>query len=155
MKLIDFMDQDMIFDGVKADDKPTLLASLAERVAERYPDVSPEALRRKLTEREEAGSTGIGRGVAIPHATIEGLPRTVCMLICIPNGMHFDAIDKLPVRLIFLLVSPPGETGLHVKLLARIARLVKREDFLNTVAASCSAEALYKLIAQEDSRHVE
>ena len=155
MKLIDYMDQGLIYADFNAKDKPSLLAALADLVSERFPKVSRDELYQKLNQREAAGSTGIGRGVAIPHATIEGLPKTVCMLICVQKGIPFDAIDQQPVRLIFLLVSPPGETGLHIKLLARIARLVKREDFLNTVAESCSPEALYKLIAQEDNRHVE
>ena len=155
MKLSDYMDQELIYVDFHADDKPRLLATLADLVSRRFPEVSRDALHQKLSRREEAGSTGIGRGVAIPHATIAGLPKTLCMLLCSQKEIPFDAIDHQPVRLIFLLVSPPGETGLHIKLLARIARLVKNEEFLNTVATSCSSEELHRLIAEEDNRHVE
>jgi PTS system nitrogen regulatory IIA component len=155
MKLIDFLNQDLIFTGLAANDKSALLALLADRVAERYPDVSPGELQRKLTEREEAGSTGIGYGVAVPHATIEGLPKTVCMLACTANGIDFDAIDHRPVRMVFLLVSPPGETGLHIKLLARIARLVKSGEILKAASQSMPPSEVYDLIAREDGRHVE
>lgn len=155
MKLADYMDQELIYTNFNADDKPGLLGAIADLISERFPEVNREELYEKLNQREAAGSTGIGRGVAIPHATVDGLSKTVCMLICNPSGIPFDSIDQLPVRLIFLLLSPPGEIGLHIKLLARIARLVKREEFLNAVAASCSPEELYKLIAQEDNRHVE
>ena len=155
MKLIDFLNQDLIFTGLEANDKSGLLALLADRVAERCPDVSPDELQRKLTEREEAGSTGIGFGVAVPHATVDGLPKTVCMLACTANGIDFDAIDHRPVRMVFLLVSPPGETGLHIKLLARIARLVKSGEILKAASQSMPPSEVYDLIAREDGRHVE
>ena len=155
MKLINYLDQNLIFVGVKADDKAGLLALLARRVADRYPDVSPDELRRKLIEREQAGSTGIGFGVAVPHATVEGLPQTVCMLACTTEGLDFDAIDHRPVRMVFLLVSPPGETGLHIKLLARIARLIKSGGILKAASPSMPPKEVYELIAREDTRHVE
>ena len=155
MKLTDYMDQGLIYADFNAEDKAGLLGALAALVSERFPQVSHDELRQKLSQREAAGSTGIGHGVAIPHATIEGLPGTLCMLICIRKGIRFDAIDQQPVHLIFLLVSPPGEIGLHIKLLARIARLIKNEQFLNAVATSCDAKELHRLIAEEDNRHVE
>jgi len=155
MKLVNYLDQNLIFVGVKADDKAGLLALLARQVADRYPDVSPDELCRKLIEREEAGSTGIGFGVAVPHATVIGLPKTVCMLACTTEGIDFDAIDHRPVRMVFLLVSPPGETGLHIKLLARIARLIKSGGILAAAAPSMRPKEVYELVAREDTRHVE
>jgi len=155
MKLSHFLDQDLVLTGLKADDKSGLLALLADRVAERYPNVSPDELRRKLIEREEAGSTGIGYGVAVPHATVDGLPQTVCLLACTAKGIDFDAIDHSPVRMVFLLVSPPGETGLHIKLLARIARLIKSGEILKAASQSMGSKEIYDLIAREDARHVE
>ena len=155
MKLINYLDQSLIVVGVKADDKAGLLALLARRLADRYPDVSLDELRRKLTEREVAGSTGIGYGVAVPHATVDGLPQTVCLLALTAKGIDFDAIDHSPVRMVFLLVSPPGETGLHIKLLARIARLIKSGEILKAASQSMGSKEIYDLIAREDARHVE
>ncbi len=155
MKLTDYMDQELIYADFNADDKPGFLAAIADLVSERFPEVNRKELYEKLNQREAAGSTGIGCGVAIPHAMIDGLSKTVCILICIPRGIAFDSIDQLPVRLIFLLLSPPGETGLHIKLLARIARLIKNEDFINSVAVSCDPQELHRQIAMEDNRHVE
>ncbi|MBS3757287.1 MAG: PTS sugar transporter subunit IIA [Desulfobacterales bacterium] len=155
MKLTDYLDQELIYMDFNADNKSALLRKIADRVSERFPEVNRKELYEKLNRREQAGSTGIGRGVAIPHATVDGLPKTVCMLICISKGISFDAVDQLPVRLVFFLVSPPGETGLHIKLLARIARLVKKAEFLDTVATSCNSEEIYRQVAKEDNRHVE
>ncbi|MFP4532194.1 MAG: PTS sugar transporter subunit IIA [Desulfobacterales bacterium] len=155
MKLIDYLNQDLIFVGVKADNKAGMLALLAEQVVKRYSGVNADELRSKLLAREEAGSTGIGYGVAVPHATVGGLPQTVCMVVCTAEAIDFDAIDNTPVHIIFLLVSPPWETGLHIKLLARIARLIKSGVILKTVSPAMSPKEVYDLIAREDSRHVE
>lgn len=155
MKLTDYLRQDQIFVGVQAENKDGLLDMLARQVADRFPDVNPKELQRKLTEREVAGSTGIGYGVAVPHATVDGLPQTVCLLAITAKGIDFEAIDQGLVRMVFLLVSPPGETGLHIKLLARIARLIKSGEILKAASQSMGSKEIYDLIAREDARHVE
>lgn len=155
MKLTDYMDQNLIFSGIKAADKPELLEKLADLVSGRLGGITREQLLRKLAQREADGSTGIGQGVAVPHATVEGVSATVCMLITFPEGIDFDSIDNRPVRVMFLLLSPPGETGLHVRLLARIARLVRTGQFVEKLAASSDPEYLYELVKDEDLRHDE
>lgn len=155
MKLTDYMHPDLIFVDVKAQDKPGVLKDFARRVAGHFTGVDPDQLYRKLKTREAESSTGIGQGVAVPHAIIEGLPNSVCLLITLSEAIDFNAIDQNPVRAVFLLISPPGETGLHIKLLARIARLAKREGFVEAVAASKNPEALYDRIKAEDNRHGE
>jgi PTS system nitrogen regulatory IIA component len=153
MKLCDYLNEQCVFIELQPADKHALLAMLAEAVARCQPGVDRDRLTSKLLDRENEGSTGIGRGMAVPHATIEGLPRTLCMIARLPDGLDFDAIDQKPVRLVFLLVSPPGEIGLHVRLLARIARMVKSGEFLSAAQGEVSAQQLCAIVQREDERH--
>ena len=153
MKLCHYLNEQCVFIELKPADKQALLNMLAEEVVRCHPGVDRDQLISRLLEREKAGSTGIGRGVAVPHATIEGLPETLCMIARLPGGIDFGAIDQKPVRLVFLLVSPPGEIGLHVRLLARIARLLKRGELLSAVEGDVSARQVCALVQREDERH--
>lgn len=153
MKLSEYIDQNLIFADFRPDDKSGLLEKFANAASEQLPGISAGQLHRKLAQREEAGSTGIGHGVAVPHARIDGLEKTVCLLFIVSEGVDFDSIDRQAVRVVFLLISPPTETGLHIKLLARIARIVKSKEFVEAVAASSDPAVLFELIEREDNRH--
>ena len=153
MKLCNYLNEQCVFIELKPADKHALLEMLAEEAARCHPGMDRDRLISKLIEREKSGSTGIGRGVAVPHATIEGLPETLCMIARLPYGINFDAIDQKPVRLVFLLLSPPGEIGLHVRLLARIARMVKSGELLCAAQGDISARQLCAIVQREDERH--
>ena len=155
MKLAGYMDPQGAFAKLNPSDKQELLAMLAGEAARRYPGVQPDLLRDKLIRREKEGSTGIGQGVAVPHATVDGIPKTVCMGVRLSTAIDFAAIDKQPVNLVFLLVSPPSEIGLHIKLLARIARMLKNGAISSAFSRDNTAEQLWDIILREDERHVE
>lgn len=154
MKLTDYLDMQCVFAELKPADKFDLLAMLADRVVDRYPSVQRDVLIDKLIDREAQVSTGIGRGVAVPHAMIEGVAKTVCMIAHLSAGIDFDAVDGEPVCLVFLLLSPPGEMGKHIKVLARIARMMKSGEIHEAVSRGLSARELCLIIEQEDERHV-
>lgn len=154
MKLSDYLDMQCVFADLKPADKFDLLAMLADRVVDHYPAVQRNVLLGKLVEREAQGSTGIGRGMAVPHAMIEGIAKTVCMIAHCPAGIDFDVVDGEPVCLVFLLLSPPGEIGSHIKVLARIARMMKSGEIHEAVSRGLSARELCLIIEQEDERHV-
>jgi len=155
MKLGDYMDPQWIFTQFNPSDKQDLLSMLAEAAARRYPGVQPDVLLDKLILREKEGSTGIGQGVAVPHATVDSIPKTVCMVARLSSAIDFAAIDKRPVNLVFLLISPPSEIGLHIKLLARIARMLKSGAISAAFSGNYTAEQLWDIILREDERHVE
>lgn len=155
MKLGDYMDPQGVFAEVNPSDKQELLAMLAGEAARRYPGVQPDLLLDKLIRREKEGSTGIGQGVAVPHATVDGIPKTVCMVARLSAAIDFAAIDDRPVNLVFLLISPPAEIGLHIKLLARIARMLKSGAISAAFSGDYTAEQLRDIILREDERHVE
>jgi mannitol/fructose-specific phosphotransferase system IIA component (Ntr-type) len=106
---------------------------------------SEDALRR-LEEREKVASTGIGGGVAIPHARTPEVRRTILAVGRSREGVPFNAIDGQPVRVVFLILGPPEASAEHVRVLGRIARLVKQPAFLPGMAEAGSAEAVMALL---------
>jgi PTS system nitrogen regulatory IIA component len=155
MRLRDHVDSGLIFVNVKPADKSSLLRLLVDRTSERLSGIDGTELLQCLEERERKGSTGIGQGVAVPHATVEGLDKPICVLAQIPGGVEFDSIDHAPVRFVFMLLSPANAVWSHLRLLARISRIVSCEKFIRDVVAAPDSETVLELVAQEDERHVD
>lgn len=129
-----------------------VLAELAGRVAERNPVLCREGLFSLLLEREQLGSTGIGDGIAIPHCTSPALSAPVILFGRSDSGVDFHSVDDTPVRLFFLLVTPEGAAGIHLKLLSRISRLLKSPQVrAQLLEASSEGEISGIVMAQERS----
>jgi PTS system nitrogen regulatory IIA component len=154
MRLRDYISRDLTFVIHGPLLKRELLREMVLHVKRCHPEINDRALLARLIAREEEVTTGIGHGVAIPHATLEGLSHPLCVVAQIPEGIDFLALDASPVHVVFMLLSPPSGTGVHIRLLARIARLVDGEDFIARAARASDEEALHRLILEEDSRHV-
>ena len=106
----------------------------------------------RLAERERLGSTGFGGGVAIPHGKIEGLERVVGIFVRLDEPIDFNAIDDLPVDLVFALLSPPQAGVDHLKALARVSRRLRDRPFVAKLRGAGSPDALYALFASDESR---
>ncbi len=150
MGLRDHLDKDWILVNVRSADKGALLELLADAVADRLQGVAREDLLDRLRDREAQCSTGIGHGVAVPHIVIEGVDQIRCALVQIPAGVDYAAVDGAAVTFAFLLVGPPTAIGGHLKLLARIARLIRRADFVRELSQAKSAAEIHALVVQED-----
>ena len=105
-----------------------------------------------ILDRERLGSTGIGDGVAIPHGKMKGLDRIVCAFGRSEKGVSFDAVDRKPVHIIFLLLAPEDSTGLHLKMLSRISRIVRDSSFRKKLMEEANAPQVYKDIVEEDKK---
>ncbi len=114
---------------LRARDKTDLLNQVVDLLKD-APEVEDlEAVRKAIFEREEMMSTGVGKGLALPHAKTPAVTDTVVALATLDEPVDFDAIDNEPVRIVFLLVGPPEARSLHIRLLSRISRLMNREIF--------------------------
>lgn len=102
--------------------------------------------------RERTRSTGIGSGIAIPHGKCGAVRELVMALGITPDPIDFDSVDKKPVSLVILLVSPVDQTGPHIQALARISRLMLDEDFKKALESAPSAKAAYDLMSQRESK---
>jgi mannitol/fructose-specific phosphotransferase system IIA component (Ntr-type) len=115
---------------------------------------SVDVIADKLLERERAHTTVIGSGLAIPHATVPDLPEPVIGVALARDPIPFGPPGTDPVRLLFVLLSPPGREREHVKLLARICRLARHADFIDRLEAADDDAAVIEIIKLIDDQHV-
>jgi PTS system nitrogen regulatory IIA component len=149
--LSDLLGPDAVLAGVVAPNKKTLFQQLAN-AAGRLTGIDSRAIVERLVERERLGSTGFGGGVAIPHGKIDGLDRVIGVFARLSAPVDFQAIDDLPVDLVFLLLSPPDSGVEHLKALARVSRRLRDKAFVAKLRGAGSPDAVYALFAQPDAR---
>ena len=154
MRLTDFLDARLVLLGMDATDTESALGAIAGHAALHEASLDSGVVARALLVRESAHSTAMGRGVAIPHATVPELDRTVLVLGIEPLGVRFGSPDDEPTRVFFTLLSPPGQESQHIKLLARICRLMRHPGFIDALLGSATPEAAVDVIASVDAQHV-
>lgn len=130
---------------VRADSKAAILEELAARFALVYALDLPSVLA-SLKGREKLGSTGFGRGVAIPHARIADLTRPVAVFLRLQAPVDFEAADGIPVDLVFGMLSPEHAGATHLHALAAISRLMRDDRMHGMLAEASNAEAIYGLL---------
>lgn len=131
---------------VRLDSKLAILGAIAERFAAVYALDAGIVLER-VTEREALGSTGFGRGVAIPHARIPQLHRPVAAFLRLEAPVAFEAADGMPVDLVFGLLSPEHAGAAHLHALASISRMMRNDAMHEALSQAPSDEALYGLLS--------
>jgi PTS system nitrogen regulatory IIA component len=149
--LSDLLGPDAVLAGLVAPNKKTLFQQLA-LTAGKLTGIDSRVIVERLVERERLGSTGFGGGVAIPHGKIDGLQNVVGVFARLAAPVDFQAIDDLPVDLVFLLLSPPDSGVEHLKALARVSRRLRDKGFVAKLRGAASPDALYALFAQSDAR---
>src|SRR5262245_32599465 len=105
-----------------------------------------DSVVNEIMRRESLGSTGIGRGVAIPHSRFDGLPKLIGTLGLSKQGIPFESIDGQDVRVVFLLVSRPDQPGPHLHALETIVRVSESDEFLNRLTTCTSRDEIWNLI---------
>jgi PTS system nitrogen regulatory IIA component len=150
MKLSDMLEQNHILLDLKAKDKKEVLEELAEVITGREPSLDRSSLVRVLLERERLGSTGIGEGVAIPHGKFPGISQPIISFGRSRKGLDFDSMDGGPAYLFFLLVAPENSASVHLKALAKIAKILKNSSFRKTLMEAPTREEVYRTIIQND-----
>jgi len=147
MTIEELLDRRAITPKVSAHSKQQALSLLAETAARRF-GLDAGAVLDALTAREQASSTGVGGGVALPHARLAGLDRMRGVFIRLETPVEFDAVDGAPVDLIFALFAPPDAGAEHLRTLARVARLLRQKDVRQQLRQARTHDALYALLAQ-------
>jgi len=151
MKILEVLDKEAILVDLKSDDKKGVLEELVTPAA-RIAGVNHEEVMRVLLEREQLGSTGIGGGIGIPHGKLKGLKSLVLGFGLSRKGVDFESIDGKPTHIFFLLVTPENSTGLHLKLLARISRILKDDLFKERLMEATDSVEILSIIKEEDDR---
>ena len=150
MKLTDLLEEYNIIPELKARDKKRAIEELAETIINSKPSLEKDSLVRVLLERETLGSTGIGEGVAIPHGKFPGISEPIISFGRSLKGIDFDSMDGQPVYLFFLLVAPETSASVHLKALARIAKILKNGVFRRMLMEASTRGGIYDIIVQND-----
>lgn len=141
---------DAVHFRLKASNKKILLQRLAETF-ESATGLDARDIFDRLTEREKLGSTGMGSGIAIPHARMENLDRVYTVFATLDEGVDFESVDEQPVDLIFALIAPQEAGADHLQALAKASRLLRTSDFCNRVRGASSADAVESLLLNYDT----
>lgn len=152
VQLTRFLSPATIWLDVDATTKSNLLAFAGLRLSEAIEGMSGEDVCALLAARERVASTGVGEGIAIPHATCAAIDEPLVALIRLRNAIDFDAVDRLPVALIVVVLAPRGDQALHLRLLARIARLFRSAHVRESLLAATTVAAAYSMIAETENK---
>ena len=153
MRLTDYIDSSCVRVGLHSGDKESTLKIMVDLVGDEGLVRDRKALMKALKQREEVVSTGIGNSVAIPHADLPEIEKPRLALGVFPQGVDFDSLDEEPVQVVFLLLGTPRTPGLHMKILARIARLSKDEDFASGLSQAGGADGVLARLKELEARH--
>ncbi len=149
MKILDVLNAEAINVNLKAKDKKGILDELVAPVAEKA-GAGHEKLVRVLMDRERLGSTGIGGGIGIPHGKLKNLESLILGFGLSRQGVDFESMDGRPTHIFFLLLTPESSAGMHLKLLARISRLLKNDGLKESLMQAQSAQDVVDVIKEED-----
>jgi PTS system nitrogen regulatory IIA component len=154
MKITDILKKEHIIENLVSTDKESTLDELSSFLKDKGMVLNKETLQSALMEREALGSTGIGENVAIPHAKISAIDQIVTVFGRSIKGIEFDSLDKKPVHFIYLVLAPMNSSGQHLKVLARISRLLKNKSLRESIIRATEANQIYAIIADEDSKYI-
>ena len=149
MDLKDFLEPKAIKFVPQVSSKKRLLQDISEQASSLY-GLDSNAVFAALVEREKLGSTGVGRGVAIPHARFEELDRVYGFFTRIETPVDFESMDRQPVDLVFTILAPQREGADHLKALAVVSRTLRSENNCSNLRANADEKALFALLTQED-----
>jgi len=150
MKILDYLPTEVIEADLKAKTKIEVLNELVQCLVRNSQVKDADRALEVLLEREKLGSTGVGDGVAIPHAKFNGVKDLVAVFGRSLGGIDFESLDNKPAHLFFLFLAPENSAALHLKILARISRLLKKPDFRESLMRAKDREAIYKAITEEE-----
>src|SRR4051794_23226590 len=154
MKLSDFVVREAILVNLQATGKEEAIREIVRSLhqAGRLNEADVESVARAILGREELGSTGIGQGVAVPHTRHPTLHRLIGTVAVSRGGVDFAALDREPVSIFFLLISPQNQPGDHLRALENISRHLKDEHFVQFLRQAQSRENVVSLLEQADQK---
>jgi fructose-specific phosphotransferase system IIA component len=153
MKFADFVVPEAIRADLAADDKEGVIREMVQALmdAGKIEKDEFESIVKAILKREELGSTGIGRGVAVPHTKHPSVNKLVGTVAISGEGVDFDSLDGEKVHVFFLLISPPDRPGDHLRALENISRQLRDDTFCRFLKQSKSADDIQQLLEEADS----
>jgi PTS system nitrogen regulatory IIA component len=145
----DFITETRIARALELSSKKRLLEALAQLLASEHPGLSPDTVFERLLERERLGSTGLGHGIALPHARVREVKEALGAFVTTAEGVDYDAMDGEPVDLAFALLVPEDATEEHLQLLAQLAGLFSDPKVRKRLRDADSAAAILRIFSAD------
>ncbi len=155
MKVQDLLQKNAILIDLNSIDKREVLTQMARFMASLYGLQDGDGISQKILERESDMSTGIGYGIAIPHARISGIDRLYMVAARHKNGIEFNAIDEQPVHLLFMMISPMNTSAEHTQILSSLSRIMSYEDVRKKLLNVNTAEQFLDVIIKSENKYIE
>lgn len=149
MALIDMVTERIVKIPLESKDKPDVLRELVQILKDADEIDDFDAVLKVVQEREDKGSTGLEKSIAVPHAKTPAVSSLKLAIGVAPEGIDFDSLDKQPSKLFFLLVAAPDQSGPHVEALAEIAKLSRSNAFCRALVNADSAAEVVELLKGE------
>ncbi len=149
--LSDLLAADAVDDALHVTSKKGLFQQMAIN-AGRLTGIDPRDIAAAMTDREKTGTTGFGNGIALPHGKVAGIGGIFGMFARLTVPLPYQAIDQMPVDLVFLLLSPPDAGADHLKALAKVSRAFRDKQVLAKLRGARSRDALYAVLAGAETR---
>lgn len=145
----DLFSAETVIVDVNVSSQKQLFQDIATRLVEAHEltDIASRDIVSAAMERERLGSTGVGNGVALPHARIEGLDKVVAAFVRLSEPMDFDSIDGRPVDLVAFLLAPENAAGAHLRALARVSRTLRREENRSRLRSAPDALSIFTILS--------
>jgi len=153
MKLLDLLSKETIIPNLKATTKNEVIEELVDKLMKSGKIKNKQEVLEAILEREKIMSTGIGNGIAIPHGMTDAVDEILAVFGRSAKGIDFEALDDKPAYLFFLLVTPKDMSGPHVKVLAKISRLLKHDYFREALLRADTAEKILEIIEEEERKY--
>jgi mannitol/fructose-specific phosphotransferase system IIA component (Ntr-type) len=152
IRITDFVVKEAINPGVKATTKEAVVRELVSslKTTGKVTEADEENIVKAIMRREQLGSTGIGRGVAIPHAKHESVGKLIGSIGLAPAGIPFESLDNDPVNIFVMLLYAPERPGEHLRALEAVSRLLRDEKFCQSLLKCTTKEEIWHLLCEAD-----
>ncbi|PAU95760.1 hypothetical protein CK503_01485 [Aliifodinibius salipaludis] len=150
MNIFSLLNEKTVLPDLKAKNKAEILDRMISSLEDMVSDNELKEIREAVFERERIMSTGVGKGLAIPHGKASGITQTYAAFAILNEPVDYEAIDSEPVNMVFLLVGPQASNNLHIKMLSRISRLMNNSEFRERLRSCSTAKEIIEAFKKEE-----